>query len=120
MERFRFADVELTPREELLEAVTVVPLTAPLRSGSPVQAAIFRVGAGGGLRRHPASVAQILAVLEGSGEVSGPDGRFEAISAGEAVFWHEGEEHETRSERGLTALIIEGAGVERPASRRQS
>ena len=112
MERFAFDDVELAPHEELLRAVTVVPLTSPLSAGSPVQAAIFRVGPGGGLARHPASVPQILAVLEGGGEVSGPDGTFAAITAGEAVFWREGEEHETRTESGLTALIIEGTGIE--------
>jgi mannose-6-phosphate isomerase-like protein (cupin superfamily) len=111
VERFRFDDVELTPQDERVDEVTVVPLTAPLRDGSPVQAAIFRVGAGGGLARHPATVPQILAVLAGGGEISGADGAFEPIVAGEAVFWPEGEEHETRTARGLTALIIEGEGL---------
>jgi quercetin dioxygenase-like cupin family protein len=112
LERFRFAaDVAFTPREELLEGVTVSPLTAPLRTGVPAQAAIFRVAPGGRLRRHPASVGQVLAVLEGSGEVSGGDGVPHAISAGEAVFWEQGEEHETTSAEGMTALIIEAEGL---------
>jgi hypothetical protein len=29
-----------------------------------------------------------------------------------AVFWQAGEEHETKTEAGLTALIIEGDGLE--------
>lgn len=109
MERLRFSpDVSFAPRESLLDRVTVAPLTAPPEHGCPVKAAIFRVAPGGGLGRHPATYAQILAVLEGSGHVSGADGKFHAISAGEAVFWPEGEEHETQSDAGLTALILEG------------
>jgi hypothetical protein len=45
--------------------------------------------------------------------VSGEEGDVEPITAGEAVFWHEGEEHEMRSASGLTALIIEGERLDR-------
>jgi len=57
--------------------------------------------------------SQIIAVVEGSGEVSGADGVDEPIGAGEAVFLHEGEDHEMKSEAGLTALIIEGESLDR-------
>ena len=114
MERFSFAsDVAFVPRGDLLEGVTVAPLTPSIFEGSPIQAAVFRVAPGGRIARHPASVPQILAVLEGSGEVSGEDGVAEPIAAGEAVFWSQGEEHETTSAPGLTALVIEGEQVER-------
>ena len=113
MERFSFGpDVAFTPREELLEGVTVAPLSASISDGSPVQAAIFRVAPGGRIVRHPAAYPQILAVLEGSGDVSGANGEGEPIAIGEAVFWRAGEEHEPTSRRGLTALIIEGEGLE--------
>jgi quercetin dioxygenase-like cupin family protein len=114
LERFRFgSDVAFAPREELLDRVTVAPLSRPISQGSPFQAAIFRVAPGGRIARHPASHPQILAVLEGSGEVSGPGGLDEPIAAAEAVFWQAGEEHETKSVAGLTALIIEGDGLDR-------
>jgi quercetin dioxygenase-like cupin family protein len=114
VERFSFAsEVAFVPRGDLLEHVTVAPLTAPFEEGSLIQAAIFRVAPGGGLRRHPSTLPQILAVLEGSGAVSGADGIEEPIDAGEAVFWHEGEEHELKSGVGLTALIIEGENLDR-------
>jgi len=114
LERFTFAsEVAFVPRGDLLEGVTVARLTPSIFEGSPIQAAIFRVAPGGRLARHPATLPQILAVLEGSGEVSGEDGIAEPIAAGEAVFWSQGEEHETRSASGLTALIIEGEQVER-------
>jgi quercetin dioxygenase-like cupin family protein len=108
MERLSFSsDAAFTPRERLLDRVTVAPLTAQPESGCPVKAAIFRVAPTGAIARHPATFPQILAVLEGSGRVSGADGEFHPITAGEAVFWSQGEEHETRSETGLTALILE-------------
>jgi quercetin dioxygenase-like cupin family protein len=114
VERFSFgSEVAFVPRGDLLDGVTVAPLTPSIVEGSTVQAAIFRVAPGGRLLRHPATFPQILAVLEGAGEVSGADGVDEPIVAGEAVFWYEGEEHETKSAAGLTAIIIEGTTLDR-------
>ena len=108
MERLSFApEAAFTPRQDLLVSVTVAPLTPPLAAGAPVQAAVMRLSAGGRIARHPATVPQILAVLEGAGRVSGSDGRFQPIAAGEAVFWAEGEEHETETDDGLTAIVLE-------------
>lgn len=100
------------PREELLDNVTIAPLSGSFGQGSPFQAAVFRVAPGGRIVRHPATYPQVLAVLEGSGNVSGADGVEESIEAGEAVFWRAGEEHETTTANGLTALIIEGDGLD--------
>ena len=114
MERFSFgSEVAFVPRGDLLDGVTIAPLTPSIFEGSAIQAAIFRFAPGGRLIRHPATFPQILAVLDGSGELSGADGVDEPIAAGEAVFWAEGEEHETKSAVGLTALIIEGEHVDR-------
>jgi quercetin dioxygenase-like cupin family protein len=115
VERFSFApEVAFVPHGELLDRVTVAPLTAPFEEGSPVQAATFRFEPGGQLRRHPGGpLPQILAVLEGSGVVSGDEAIDEPIEPGEAVFLHAGEEHGMRSTAGLTALIIEGQSLDR-------
>ena len=114
MERFRFdADAAFTAELELLERVTIAPLTPP----GGVQAAIFRLSAGGRIARHPATVPQILAVLEGEGRISGAAGELETIVAGDAVFWTAGEQHETISDGGLTALVLEGDGLSPPRAR---
>jgi quercetin dioxygenase-like cupin family protein len=114
VERFSFTSKDaFVPRGDLLDRVTVAPLTRPMFEGSPFQAAIFRFEPGGRLRRHSGTDPQIFAVLEGSGEVSGADGDDEPIEAGEAVFLHEGEEHEMKSAAGLTVLIIEGERLDR-------
>lgn len=113
MERFSFGpDMAFVPREELLDGVTVALLSRSISERAPFQAAVFRVAPGGRIARHPATYPQILAVLDGSGEVSGSSGADEPIQAGEAVFWRAGEEHETKTAAGLTALIIEGDGLE--------
>jgi quercetin dioxygenase-like cupin family protein len=114
MERFSFDEgVAFVPRGDLLEGVTIAPLTQPTEEGALVKAAIFRFEPGGRIRRHPGTYPQIFAVLEGSGEVSGADDVDEPIGPGEAVFLHEGEDHEMKSETGLTALIMEGESLDR-------
>jgi quercetin dioxygenase-like cupin family protein len=114
VELFSFgSEAAFVPRGDLLDRVTMAPLTAPHEEGQLVQAAIFRFAPGGRLLRHPGTYPQIIAVLEGSGEVSGPDGVVEQIESGEAVFLHKGEEHEMKSDVGLTVLIIEGESLDR-------
>jgi quercetin dioxygenase-like cupin family protein len=56
-------------------------------------------------------VAQLFVVVRGSGWVSGRDGQREAISAGEAVLWEPGEEHESGSDEGMTALVLEAESL---------
>jgi quercetin dioxygenase-like cupin family protein len=114
VERFSFApEAAFVPRGDLLDHVSLAPLTPSTAEGALIQAVILRFEPGGRLRRHPAASPQVLAVLEGSGEVSGATGVVEPIGAGEAVFFHEGEDHEMKSEAGLTVLIIEGEHVDR-------
>ena len=82
MERFSFGeDVAFVPRGDLLDGVTMAPLTQPFEEGALVKAAIFRFEPGGRIRRHPGTYPQIFAVLEGSGEVSGANGVDEPIGA---------------------------------------
>ncbi len=63
---------------------------------------------GGRIGRHPATQEQLLLLIDGQGEVCGVDGVFQTITAGQAALWQPGEEHETRTETGLTAMLFEG------------
>lgn len=113
MKTFSFSeDSALKPKDLLLEGVSISPLTSSMAAGADFQAAIFRLVPGGAIRRHPASTHQIIAVLAGSGEVSGDDGAFIKVEEGNGVFFSTGEEHETRTEEGMTALILEGDGLQ--------
>ena len=63
---------------------------------------------GGRIGRHPATQEQLLLVVEGGGQVNGRDGIFHPIKLGQAALWQPGEEHETRTEVGMTLLLFEG------------
>jgi quercetin dioxygenase-like cupin family protein len=81
------------------------------RSSSGLSVVCVHLEADGVIARHKAAENQLLCVVTGSGEVSGEDGGFRAISAGIAAFWKQGEHHETRTASGLMALILEGPGL---------
>ena len=122
VERFSFAsEVAFVPHGDLLDGATVAPLTAPMSEQSPFQAAIFRFAPGGRLARHSATALEIFAVLDGSGEVIGPDAVGEPISVGEAIFWSPGDEQEMHSATGMSVLVIQGEQLDRfrrsPATR---
>ena len=57
---------------------------------------------------EPAAGTQLLVVVDGDAVVSGSDGVARSIGPGEAAVWEVGEPHETRTERGLLALVVEG------------
>jgi quercetin dioxygenase-like cupin family protein len=69
---------------------------------------VVRLKPGGVIGRHPAQGRQLLAVLVGDASVSGSYGEPVLIGPGQAAVWEPYEEHETRSETGLTAMVIEG------------
>jgi quercetin dioxygenase-like cupin family protein len=72
------------------------------------QVVCMYIRARGFLPRHPATVAQLFAVVEGDGWVSGADGTKVPIKTGQAAFWERGEEHESGTDGGMKAVVIEG------------
>ncbi len=87
-------------------------MTHILRIAGGVQTGWAQLPAGGLIGKHRAAGNQLLLVVSGSGSVSGDDGVARPISAGEGAFWTAGEEHETRSEGGLAAFVMEGSGID--------
>ena len=69
---------------------------------------VVRLRPRGVIGRHPAAARQLLAVVSGDATVSGHDGVTVEIGPGQAAVWEPNEPHETRSEHGLTALVVEG------------
>lgn len=95
-------------RQYSSQGFTLSPI---LKSKGGVQVAATHLAPGGRIGRHPAASGQLLLVIKGEGEASGDDGAFQTISEGQAVFWETGEEHETRTDVGLMALVIEGEDI---------
>lgn len=56
---------------------------------------------------HEAVVNQLLFVVSGEGFVCDEQRQYIKIQAGDAVFWQQGEWHETKTNEGLTAIVIE-------------
>ena len=71
------------------------------------QVVVIEIRPGGVLGRHPATVTQLFVVVAGSGWVSGADGERADVGAGEAALWEAGEEHESGSDKGMTAVVVE-------------
>jgi quercetin dioxygenase-like cupin family protein len=61
---------------------------------------------------HEAVVSQLLLIVDGEGYVCGADKEKLKVKAGQAVFWEKGEFHETSTEKGLMAIVIESDGLE--------
>ena len=67
----------------------------------------MRLPPGGVIGMHQAAGPQLLAVVEGEGWCRRRDGERTSVRAGEAIFWSEGEWHETGTASGLVAIVIE-------------
>jgi len=67
---------------------------------------------GGRVGRHEGAVRQVWAVVAGSAWVRGGGGGARQVEAGQAALWEAGEEHESWSDDGCTAVVVEGAGLE--------
>ncbi|TYS68251.1 cupin domain-containing protein [Sutcliffiella horikoshii] len=67
----------------------------------------IQLDAGGVVGYHQATVQQLFIVVQGEGWVTGTDRERISIRSGEGVMWEEGEWHESGSESGMLALVVE-------------
>lgn len=56
---------------------------------------------------HQAVVPQLLLIMNGEGYVRGESEEYFKVQPGDAVFWEKDEWHETKTDKGLTAIVIE-------------
>ncbi|MBA2875446.1 cupin domain-containing protein [Thermaerobacillus caldiproteolyticus] len=56
---------------------------------------------------HEAPVSQLFLVVQGEGWVTGEDRKRIFVKRGEGVFWEKGEWHESGSDKGMTAIVIQ-------------
>lgn len=77
-----------------------------------VQVGCMHLGPGGVVGYHPAAVPQLFLVVGGAGWVrsEGPERR--PIGPGEAAFWEAGEYHESGSDVGMDAIVIESPALD--------
>jgi len=84
--------------------LTQVPLA---KIFDPAHVSCMYLEAGGVIGHHQATIPQLFAVVEGEGWVRGESGERIPIHKGQAAFWEAGEWHETATDTGLTAIVIE-------------
>ncbi|MBT2216394.1 cupin [Virgibacillus dakarensis] len=82
-----------------------------LKTDLPMQIGYVHLEKNGVIGYHQATVPQLLIVLDGKGKVRGENEEFLNIQKGNAVFWSKDEWHETITEQGLIAIIMEGEGL---------
>ncbi|WP_409295538.1 cupin [Peribacillus sp. SCS-26] len=68
---------------------------------------VMHLDANGLVGHHQAVVPQLLLIVSGEGWVCGSAGEYFKLQSGEAAFWEKGEWHETKTDTGLTAIVIE-------------
>ncbi|MGM2769990.1 cupin [Bacillus sp. PGP15] len=56
---------------------------------------------------HQAVIPQLLLIVNGEGFVRGENEEFIKVQSGDAVFWEKNEWHETKTDIGLIAIVIE-------------
>ena len=89
-----------------------VVLARGVRTTTPAQVGVMHLGADGVLGYHQASVPQLFMVVAGQGWVRGQSARREPIATGQAAFWSQGEWHESGTDTGLTAVVIESDSLD--------
>ncbi|MGM0752173.1 MAG: cupin domain-containing protein [Bacillota bacterium] len=89
--------------------VTIHPLLKP---DEPLQIGYFYLGANSVLGMHPAMCDQLLMITSGAGWVRVEGEEKIMVKPGMAIFWQEGEMHESGSEDGMTAIAAEGSRLD--------
>jgi quercetin dioxygenase-like cupin family protein len=82
------------------------------RLAAQAHAVVVEIAPGGVVGRHPAGAPQLFVVVRGSGWASGTEGQRMPLEAGDAVAWEAGEEHESGSDTGMTALVVEAEALD--------
>lgn len=78
-----------------------------LRSSGPAQVVTAVLQPGGKIGRHPAPVPQLLMVVSGDLQISGDHGETLELTAGQAVRFEPGEQHESVASTAVTLAIME-------------
>lgn len=86
-----------------------------IQTEKTAQISCMYLEANGVIGYHQTAVPQLLLVLNGDGYVRGEKEEFIKVQAGDAVFWEKDEWHETKTDKGLTAIVIESEELN-PAS----
>lgn len=86
-------------------------MTRILDGTDEIHIGCMNIEANGIVGLHQATIPQLFLVVDGEGTVTGREGKEYLIRAGYAAYWEAREWHETKTEKGLTAIVIEGISM---------
>lgn len=110
MKLFRF-DPQVGITIEQFESRNAV-MTRVAHITQPASVRCFYLDPGGIIGYHPASENQLFIVVDGEGQVRGQSDQFISIAKGQAALWEAGEWHESRTDTGMVAVVIEGRDLD--------
>src|SRR5580692_6588495 len=105
MQIFRFDEEVSVPISAFGSEFEIGPLTG---DNSCVRVQVMYLPPGGIIARHATVAKQMFALVHGDCVVTGADGPGREIGPKYAAVWEAGEEHETSTRDGATAICIEG------------
>jgi len=85
--------------------------TKIMKTVEPANIGFIYIEPGGVVGMHEAPVPQLFIVIQGEGWICGEDKEKVIIKTGDGVLWQTGEAHESGSETGLTALVIQSEHI---------
>ena len=113
MRLFRFDPAVAHPITQHASRGVAIGRGVRLENSERVQVSCFHFEAGGVVGFHQAAGgAQLMMVVGGEGWVRGEEEERTPIRPGEAAFWEDGEGHESGSDSGMTAIVVEGNGLD--------
>jgi quercetin dioxygenase-like cupin family protein len=114
MKLFRF-DAETGKTIDRYGSINAV-ISRVTRAAGSAQIGCIHLGENGLVGYHQAVIPQLFLVVQGAGWVTGGDRVKIPIKAGQAAFWTAGEWHESGTEKGMTAIVIEAEQLEPAAA----
>lgn len=78
-----------------------------IQTSKPAHIGCMHLGKNGIVGYHQAVVPQLFLVVNGEGCVRNEREEYIKVESGDAVFWEKDEWHETKTDTGLTAIVIE-------------
>ncbi|MDW0115953.1 cupin [Sporosarcina thermotolerans] len=83
-----------------------------LMTNQPSHVGIMGLGENGLVGYHEATIPQMLVIIEGEGWVRTGDEPKVKVTSGDVVIWGKGEGHETSTDEGMKAIVIESEGLD--------
>jgi quercetin dioxygenase-like cupin family protein len=107
---FRF-DPEVGKEIEQFDSVkAIISKIVHIENEAMIQCVYIRPN--GKLGYHQAVAPQLFLLVQGEGWIRGETDEKLAVREGQAVFWEQGEWHESGTDTGMTAVIIESITME--------